>query len=405
MRKIILLIIILSTFCPLAAVAQQGLEECTVGVASGKATTDGRPLLWKNRDTNSRDNEVVYFKDGRFKYLALTDANSLESAWAGVNEFGFCIMNSVSLDLPGKNKKGLHNGTMMKLALQQCVTADDFENLLKQTNVSGRTTKANFGVIDVFGGAAFFETANFSYTRFDATNPKVAPDGFIVRANFAFTGGGDTGKARYNRGRQLWQNAVDKNQLDYRYVLRTVARDMADTVSASYPQEPNGVIEKYPGPLLNTQNAISRYNTASVALFHGVKPDENPSLTTFWTILGEPTFSLAVPCWVVAESVAPQLDGPEVSSLCSAARDLHRANYFIVSRKKRFLKPDRLPSIRALTYPAEDRIFDQTDKMMAQWRRDYPTSQDVARFHQDMARRAYRALLRTRDKLQTVIRY
>ncbi|MFC1781986.1 peptidase C45 [Planctomycetota bacterium] len=405
MRKIIIFCFGVLLTTAAACLGQQGLEECTVGVASGKASADGRPLLWKNRDSSARDNEVVYFKDGRFKYLALVSAGFSDSAWAGVNEFGFCIMNSVSSDLPGKNKKGLHNGTMMKLALQQCVTADDFENLLKQTNVSGRTTKANFGVIDAFGGAAFFETANFSYTRFDATDPKVAPDGFIVRANFAFTGGGDTGKVRYNRGNQLWQNAVDNNQLDYQYVLRTVARDMADANSVPYPIKPAGVINENPGALLNTQNAISRYNTVSVALFHGVKPDENPSLTTFWAILGEPTFSVAVPCWVVAESVAPELDGPKVSPICSAARELHRANYLIINNKKRFMKPDRLDDIRALTYPAEDRIFDQTDKMMIQWRRDYPTAQEAAQFHQILARRAYRALLRTREKLQPIIRH
>ena len=118
--------------CNITSYAQIDSEECTVGVAAGSAAADGRPLLWKNRDNSkARNNEVVYLEDGRFKYLALVTAGESRSVWAGVNEFGFSIMNSVSSDLPGKNKKGLGNGAMMKLALQQCVTADDFENILK----------------------------------------------------------------------------------------------------------------------------------------------------------------------------------------------------------------------------------------------------------------------------------
>ena len=49
-------------------------EECTVGVACGRATPDGRPLLWKTRDTSAKNNEVVYFTDGQYKYLALVTA-------------------------------------------------------------------------------------------------------------------------------------------------------------------------------------------------------------------------------------------------------------------------------------------------------------------------------------------
>jgi hypothetical protein len=35
-------------------------EDCTIGVASGKATPDGRPMIWKTRDTSAKDNEVYY---------------------------------------------------------------------------------------------------------------------------------------------------------------------------------------------------------------------------------------------------------------------------------------------------------------------------------------------------------
>ena len=37
-------------------------KACTSAVVSGKATPDGRPLLWKNRDTGYLRNHVAYVK-------------------------------------------------------------------------------------------------------------------------------------------------------------------------------------------------------------------------------------------------------------------------------------------------------------------------------------------------------
>lgn len=394
MKKLFLFCCVLSLICPLTDIGQEEVEGCTIGVASGKATADGRPLMWKNSDGSYGDREVVYLKDGRFKYLAVVPAGDSRWVTAGVNEFGFCIINAMAFNLPGESKTGVDSNTMMKRALQQCVTADDFERLLKQTNVSGRTTKVHLGVIDAFGGAAIFETGNFSYTRFDATDPKVAPQGYIIRANFAFTGGGggDFGKARYDRANQLWQQAVEKGQLDYRYVLRKVCRDFSGAEEVSHTLPEMEATEDNTLQVLNNQNAISRPGTRWVALFHGVRPDENPSLTTFWAIIGGPIFSVAVPSWVIAESTALEMDGEEFSPLCTAARDLYLANYVTGEKQKFLLNPDMLPDIWAVTYPAEDRIFDQTESTMNQWRRDYPTAQQVASFHRSMSSEAMDSL-------------
>jgi len=394
MKKLFLFCCVLSLICPLADISQEKVEGCTIGVASGKATADGRPLLWKNANGVDGDREVVYFKDGRFKYLAVAAAGDPSWVTAGVNEFGFCINYSLAFNLPDESKKGMGGGGMTKLALQQCVTVDDFERLLNQTNISGRRTTANFGVIDAFGGAAIFETGNFSYTRFDANDPKVAPQGYIVRTNFAFTGGDDSRRTRqkFDRANQLWQQAIEKNQLDYRYILRKVCRDLSGAEKISYTPPRTEVTEDNTFDVLNTKNAISNSNTMWVALFHGVGPDENPSLTTFWAIMGEPTFSVGVPSWVIAESTAPEMDGAELSPLCTAARDLHQANYLMGNGRRLLLNPDMLPDIWALTYPAEDRIFDQTENILTQWRQDYPTAQQVASFHQHMASDAMDAL-------------
>jgi hypothetical protein len=392
MRKYFILTFIFFFLITTNSFAQEKFEECTVGVASGKATVDGRPLLWKNRDTDVLNNEINYFTDGRFDYLALVSVDYPNLAWAGVNEMGFCIMNSASKDLKGESKNGLGNGAFMKEALKSCTSVKEFEAMLQQTNADGRRTNANFGVIDAFGGAAFFETGNYSYTRFDATNPKVAPDGYIVRSNFSVTGGGDGGKIRYIRGEKLWNKAVAKKKLSHKHILRTIARDMADENGVQYSIPLQEKIAGNPGLTINTYATINRPSTASVALFHGVKQGEHPSLTTFWAVLGEPIFSVAVPCWIISDSVAPELDGEQFSPLCTSVLKIKRSNYFDYGVKKRFLKTKNLNAIWETTYPVEDRIFEQTDKVLALWRKSYPTANVVSEFHKKMTSRAMSAI-------------
>ena len=50
---------ILLLFCLLAGAVLPAWA-CTSAVVSGKATPDGRPLLWKHRDTDFLKNHVEY---------------------------------------------------------------------------------------------------------------------------------------------------------------------------------------------------------------------------------------------------------------------------------------------------------------------------------------------------------
>ena len=72
------------------------LSACTSAVISGKVTPDGRPLLWKNRDTDFPQNSVRYFSGGRYPFVAVV--NSVEDnptdVWIGTNAAGFSIMNT-----------------------------------------------------------------------------------------------------------------------------------------------------------------------------------------------------------------------------------------------------------------------------------------------------------------------
>ena len=135
------------------------VSACTTAVITGKASADGRPILWKSRDTKSLPrNEVVIYDGESYRVLAVVNDEDHEKVWMGVNSAGFCIENSVShdLDVEGEDK-GPGNGRIMKVALETCATVADFRSLLENTDATGRQTEGNFGVIDAAGGAALFE--------------------------------------------------------------------------------------------------------------------------------------------------------------------------------------------------------------------------------------------------------
>ena len=83
----------------LAAVARG--EACTGVVAAGEATTDGAPLLWKNRDTGTLSNKVVWVDESPHDYLCLADADSASGrfCYAGLKDPGFAIINTVAYNL------------------------------------------------------------------------------------------------------------------------------------------------------------------------------------------------------------------------------------------------------------------------------------------------------------------
>ncbi|MBD3424973.1 MAG: hypothetical protein GF417_11100, partial [Candidatus Latescibacteria bacterium] len=135
---------------------------CTSAVISGRATPDGRPLLWKHRDSSSPRNALRRFSGEGYTFTGIVNADSTSGSqvWIGANEKGFSIMNTASynlLDQQGYRGEMDREGIFMFEALRGCATVSDFEEMLQSTNGS-RGVEANFGVIDAEGGAAYFET-------------------------------------------------------------------------------------------------------------------------------------------------------------------------------------------------------------------------------------------------------
>jgi hypothetical protein len=371
---------------------------CTTAVISGRATMDGRPILWKNRDTQQTLNEVILFNDEEgYETLAVVNAGNRSSIWMGVNEAGLCIENSVTRDLAHpKDVEGPGNGGFMLMALRRCATVEEVQRLLEETDKSGRSTCANFGVIDARGGAVLFETSRNAHVMFDANDPRTAPEGIVVRSNFSMSGQSfdvppSPGQLadiysgeRYLRACHLI-SAVAGDELDLRYVLRSCARDMADGRCVPFPGTVNGPDGSLP-EFIETSNTISRTTTVSFAVFHGVRSGEDPLLTTMWLGLGDPKFAVAIPCWVGAEVVAAELQGKKHGGPLGQAAIALRERYY--SSEDDGIRTDGLQEIWSQLWSFEDRLIDRLEKQLARWRADGVNPRAMAAQHLSAAEQA-----------------
>jgi len=49
---------------------------CTTFLISGKYTADGKPLLFKNRDSDQMQNALAFFNDGKYKCIGLVNGTA-----------------------------------------------------------------------------------------------------------------------------------------------------------------------------------------------------------------------------------------------------------------------------------------------------------------------------------------
>ncbi|MDZ7372792.1 MAG: hypothetical protein ONB23_02380 [candidate division KSB1 bacterium] len=329
----------------LASAAGGESEECTTAVVA--ASADGRPLLWKNRDSSFRDNAVARVRGPRFAYVALINAADTTQAWAGLNEAGFAIVNAEALDLEGDSLDA--EGYFMASALGTCATVSDFEQLLQRTNREKRGTKSNFGVFDAQGGAAYFEAGNHTYARYDARDA----GGWLVRTNFAQTGDGSgAGVFRLVRAREWLSRLVtEEGGITAFSLLRTVARDLTGPGRFPYVQQ---------GGWVPTGWCINRHRTVACVVLEGVRRGEDPRLAVMWVVLGEPFFGAAVPLWVAAEEVPVHLSEPrrpEINRRIQALED------------QAYRSPDHPDALDAnwLAIPKNQRLVEALDQYQRRW--------------------------------------
>ncbi|RUT78743.1 hypothetical protein [Ancylomarina longa] len=383
----------LSCLLILLAFAYQGIA-CTTAVISGKYTKDGRPMIWKLRDSDSFQNKLMYFANGKYDCIGLINSNDAEGeqVWGGSNSEGFAIMNSASYNVNLNDTTSFKDqeGYFMKQALQNCATLEDFEQLL-QNRAKPMGLAAHFGVIDAKGNAAFYEVNNYTFTKFDANDPAQAPNGYILRTNFSFTGKKDIGYGfiRFQTAQDLFYQADACGNLNVKTIIQKFSRCLKHAVlkkdfRKEYEQVPYG------DNFINSDDLITRNSSASMILVEGVKKGENPLWTTIWTMIGYPNTCLAIPVWMAGGKDLPnmlQAKGTENCKLNEIVLGL-KAKCYPITRAagNKYLNVSELVNaehtgIIQNLESAENMIFDATQNNLKVWRDKKPEASQIQEYY------------------------
>lgn len=354
------------------------VDACTTFIVAGKHTPDGRPLLFKHRDTGTLDNALAYFTDGKYDYIGLVDSNSDWNIqlWGGYNSAGFAIMNSAAYNNNvGDTSKVIdQEGVVMKLALQRCASLADFEKLLADLP-KPLGVDANFGVIDAFGGAAYYETGQYGYKKIDANDSAVAPFGVVIRTNHSFTGDPSVGSGyiRYATASEALNMVVALKKFDPQYLINSLSRNLSHSLTK------DNLRVDLPANSLTPdfrffEDFIPRNSSASVMLVVGIREGEDVSNTMMWSVVGFPLTTVAVPVWIAGGKNLPAIVSMKQnlhSPLCDAAM-LLKNRCFPITRGsgKKYIDISVLLSreengIMQLLEPIENEIFIRSAALVA----------------------------------------
>ena len=214
---------------------------------------------------------MQWFKGPSYNFIGLVNSSSKGGEiWAGHNSVGFCIMNTASYDLKDDD-----------------VPEEFLESLPRPWGV-----EANFGIIDAFGEAAYYEVNNHSYRRYDVADE---PGGYMVVTNFTRSGRPEDRKGvdRFEKASEIMKG-IDVSTAGHYEIINLISR---------------------------SGKPIMRDISSSSMVFEGVLPGEDPLQTVAWTVLGCPTTSVCIPLKVFGSDHIPSFmkeykDGDN-SQICS----------------------------------------------------------------------------------------
>ena len=323
MKKIFISLVVLAVMMT----EVQPLLACTSVIVSGRVTKDGRPMIFKHRDSGNVHNMMLVVQGKKYRYLGLVNAGDTlpKDVWGGYNEAGFGIVNTAAYNLNGNGGDTDGDGILIRKALELCATLEDFERLM-DTVKKPRDVNSNFAVLDAKGGCAYYETGNYKYVKFDVNDPAVAPDGYLMRTNFGTTGNHklDQGVERYQAITAFMAEACKEGHLEHDYLITHISRYLKHGVTQldMYDMMPETETDTC---YVSFHDYIARYSTASVVLVQGVRPDESPLNTISWTIMGWPLTTIAMPLALLPSGKLPTLvsnDGTGHSRLCEMGLQL-----------------------------------------------------------------------------------
>ena len=367
---------------------------CTSMIVSGKASADGRPFIFKNRDTNYKDQTVVIYKGEKYHYTAIADITNgvvrPNRVGSGFNEAGFSIINTVANNLNGGKKDISNNSKVLRRALEVCATLEDFENLL-DTLPKPLHIDSNYGVMDAQGGVAYYEAGNKGYVKYDANDPKIAPNGYLIRTNFGVSGNKIFGKGygRYT-AMEMYIDRIKKNgKIGFEDVIRGATRFLThgETKVNLYNYEPEN--DKKP-VFVDFKDFIPRSVTVSAQLIQGVKKGESPQETTAWTMCGFPLTTVCIPIWLTKDNKLPKIVSRSSnghSVICDAGLTLKKRLFpNNKKRKKNEINLAQLinksgTGIQQQIKPIEDNVFLRARDVQTSIRKEGTENQKVTEFY------------------------
>ncbi len=399
MKVRLLTVALLWFVCVVVLFPAEKKEGCTTAIINGGASADGAPMLWKNRDTDTLENKVIYVEEKPYSFVGLVNAEETSGRWvyAGLNSEGFGIMNSVAYNLPktGGEMQDLE-GLIMSEALRTCRTVDDFEQSIKKNLGAGLGSWANFGVIDGNGNAVIFEVHNHGYKRYEAA---AAPEKYLINSNFARSGqeGKGAGYLRFERAETLFKGIPGK--ISHEYIFQTIARDFGHPLLKHPSLKDLETISNSQPYWVYSRDCINRPSTAAAVIINGRKPGDKKSIATFWVLLGEPVTSIAVPVWVEAKGTPlPLVDGQNAPICAEAMRIKRIIRPLVEDSKVHYLQVTRLVNKERTGFlpellKAEKEIFADT----AQFLKTAHSGEEMGVFQAKMAQKALEAMKQVRE--------
>lgn len=366
------------------------LLSCTSVIISGKATKDGRPLMWKNTDTQNMNHRLIYSDFRGYPLIGIVRSDATDetkaSIWIGTNSQGFSIMNTMSYNL-SEESTGTNNGALMRRALEVCKNVTEFKYYL-DTLARPMKVSANYGVIDAEGNAAYFETYNDGYHMVDVNDQSNAPNGYLVYTNFSYNGKYDAGQGyiRYQTANDIIAKGAPSKVFTPQWIINNLSRSFYHSLTG-VDLKSSEALAIFKNGFVPDSDFIPRKITANTCVVQGVKKGENPELTTFWVVLGYPPCSVAIPAWVKAANENSFLLIKSADSynspMCDKALAL-KSEVFPITRGNgdKYLNFSRLYNSNGTGYiqriaPLEEKIFEISNKKVDEWRKKGIVSSDM----------------------------
>jgi len=251
---------------------------------------------------------------------------------------------------------------------------------------------SNFGVLDGKGGCAYYETGNYSFTKFDANDSNEAPNGYMVRTNHGLTGCRDIdrGVERFMAITDFMAEAHRKGNLDCEYLIANVPRYLTHGLTKQnlYDQLPK---DENDTRFINFSEFIPRYITSSAILVQGVAPGESPSHTISWTNIGWPCGSIAIPLVLEEDVPLPtivQRGETDKSWLCSQSIE-QKMKVFSLQRgnKRDYIDLSKLVNaagtgIVQRMLPLEREVFNHARDVLRKVRKEKKDAQALQKYYE-----------------------